>query len=449
MKPASAPGNLKKSDWITYDFGDPRRMLRVPAIIRTLLILLVAASPTPLLAEENEKSVIPVDLDPLLSTPGNWQMTPQDFSDRYREGENAYFVWLTKDHTRAKLSRKLYADASLDLNAFAGKVPVEEVIVDFATGKLNLVTLSIYNRGDGGGISGEEFSERFKSTGKAMGENFKVAPRQRKADPNDGLLTEGFSWYSRKTGLALLEHNEGAMDSGKREFLRLRVARPDAKGALAKSMSHSRGGAALRLDDLPRNVAEEKNGDVYVGGLPMVDQGTKGYCVVAAAQRMFEYLGIGADMHQIAQIADSDPEKGTNIIDMAMKLGKIDYRFKTRMDVVCLGPPGRMTEVEIEEGGYYPGRAFEQRKFLKEIHNSIDDGVPLLWALELGLFPEKPELHEQVRGGHMRMIIGYNDKAGEILFSDSWGAGHELKRMKMEHAYAASVGLFILKPTVH
>ena len=49
----------------------------------------------------------------------------------------------------------------------------------------------------------------------------------------------------------------------------------------------------------------------------------------------------------------------------------------------------------------------------------------------------------------MRMIIGYNEKNSELLFSDSWGAGHELKRINMEHAYRASHGLFLLKPTVH
>jgi len=49
----------------------------------------------------------------------------------------------------------------------------------------------------------------------------------------------------------------------------------------------------------------------------------------------------------------------------------------------------------------------------------------------------------------MRLIIGYNDKTEEIIFSDSWGAGHEAKRMKMSDAYKASHGLFVLKPTVH
>ncbi|NJK44508.1 MAG: ABC transporter permease [Pleurocapsa sp. SU_196_0] len=38
----------------------------------------------------------------------------------------------------------------------------------------------------------------------------------------------------------------------------------------------------------------------------------------------------------------------------------------------------------------------------------------------------------QEGGGHMRLIIGYNTKTGQLLFSDSWGAGHELKRIKLE-----------------
>jgi hypothetical protein len=49
----------------------------------------------------------------------------------------------------------------------------------------------------------------------------------------------------------------------------------------------------------------------------------------------------------------------------------------------------------------------------------------------------------------MRMIIGYNDSTEEIIFSHSWGAGHESKKMKMSDAYKATQGLFGLKPTVH
>jgi hypothetical protein len=47
----------------------------------------------------------------------------------------------------------------------------------------------------------------------------------------------------------------------------------------------------------------------------------------------------------------------------------------------------------------------------------------------------------------MRMIIGYNRTKQQILFSDSWGAGHELKRIDAENAYQATHGIFLMKPT--
>lgn len=411
---------------------------------KTTLAALCALLALPLLSVAAD---IPCPLDPLLATPGNWKMTPDEFEKTYSKDGNKHFRWLTADRTRAKVSRKLYSNVKINLTAFDGTVPAQEAIVDFADGTLNLVSVSIYNRADSGEITQEDFSARFTAAGKGMGKILGVTPRKREADSKNGLLTEGFSWYSRENGIALLEHNEKAMGGADREFLRLRIARPDAKGSLAASMTHSRGGAATRLRDLPDNLVRNGDGDVYVANLPMVDQGDKGYCVVASAQRVFEYYGIGADMHQIAQIAESDPTQGTSTLTMAKELDKIDYRFKTRLEIIGMGEP--LTEVEVKKGEYYVGKPVDERKVLKEIRSYIDSGLPLLWALQLGRFPEKPQLTPQTAGYHMRMIIGYNDKTEEILFSDSWGAGHELKRMKMSHAYQATHGLFVLKPTVH
>lgn len=403
-----------------------------------------------LLAPVVARAAMPCDLDPLLDVPANWEMTPDAFEKTYTSENNKLYVWLTKDRTRAKLSRKIYANAEIGLSAFGGEVPVQEAIIDFADGKLNLVTLSIFNRGDGGDIGKDEFAKRFTETDKAVGKALGIAPRRKEADPNSGLLTAGYSWYSQKTGTAMLEHNEKAMDGGDREFLRLRIARPAAKGSLAASMLNRRGGSATRLRDLPDNLTKSDNGDVFIGNLPMVDQGDKGYCVVASAQRIFEYYGIGADMHQIAQIAEADPNRGTSTLTMAKELDKIDYRFKTRLDIIGMeASGGGLTDVEVKKGEYYVGNPVDERKFLKEIHSYIDKGLPLLWALELGRYPEKPQLTPQTAGGHMRMIIGYNDKDQEIIFSDSWGAGHEAKKMGMSNAYKATHGLFVLKPTVH
>ena len=64
--------------------------------------------------------------------------------------------------------------------------------------------------------------------------------------------------------------------------------------------------------------------------------------------------------------------------------------------------------------------------------------------MTLGLYPE-PEI-PQASGGHMRLIIGYNEKTKEILYTDTWGAGHELKRMPADWAFAITHSAFYLRP---
>ena len=386
-------------------------------------------------------------LDILTTLPGNWNLTPEAFEKHFNEQHVGLFRWLTKDHTRAKLSRTLYANIEIKLSFLDENISIEEAVVDFSNGKLNLVTLSIFNRGDGGGITPEDFKNRQMVIGKAMSSRLASKAVARQANRQQGLLTEGFSWES-PAGSALLESNEGASTGSKIEFLRLRLARPNAVGALALAMKSTRG-ASTRLSELATNVTRDADGNVFIRNMPMVDQGNKGYCLPASTQRIFEYYGIGADMHQIAQVAESDPARGTNAMAMSKELDKIDFRFKTRLMIIAMrGNGGGLTEVKIEKDQYFVGKPVDERKFIKSIKSLIDDGIPLLWALELGRFPEDPDLKPQTVGGHMRIIIGYNEKTGKTIFTDSWGVGHEYKTINTGDAYNASQGLFALKPTV-
>jgi hypothetical protein len=83
-------------------------------------------------------------------------------------------------------------------------------------------------------------------------------------------------------------------------------------------------------------------------------------------------------------------------------------------------------------------------RFQRTLQGTIDQGIPLLWSVQLGLSPE-PGI-PQSAGGHMRLLIGYNLSTQEVLFSDSWGAGHELKRMPMADAWAITTGLMLVEP---
>ncbi|MGA9580096.1 MAG: C39 family peptidase, partial [Terrimicrobiaceae bacterium] len=83
-------------------------------------------------------------------------------------------------------------------------------------------------------------------------------------------------------------------------------------------------------------------------------------------------------------------------------------------------------------------------RFKRDIQRSIDEGIPLLWSVRLGLIEEK-EIR-QASGGHMRIILGYNTTTNEILYTDSWGLGHEEKRMPLDDAWTITIGLSALQP---
>ena len=76
---------------------------------------------------------------------------------------------------------------------------------------------------------------------------------------------------------------------------------------------------------------------------------------------------------------------------------------------------------------------------------AIDEGIPLAWALMLGLYPEDGKT-PQTGGGHMRTIIGYNKEKDSIIFTDTWGAGHEKKYMKFDDSFAASWVVWKISP---
>ena len=174
-----------------------------------------------------------------------------------------------------------------------------------------------------------------------------------------------------------------------------------------------------------------KEGDVYIDGIPMVDQGQKGYCVVASAARVFGYYQIAVDQHEIAQIASSSAEGGTSMGAMLDALGDIAGRFRVRVknhidfDYKDMGEltkdynrvakragqrefstdPG--TNMWMHFDSFDPELLKETRlksksgisRFEKEVEASINAGIPLLWTLTVGIY-EEPKRLPQSRGGH-------------------------------------------------
>jgi hypothetical protein len=393
-----------------------------------------------------------LSIDPLIDIPDSFAMSQDQFEKTFAppkdwEGDNPYFKWLTKDRDRAVFMKQPWTNISIKLSLFDGKTPCDEVTVDFVEGQINGINISIYNRADGGPITAEQFNDRYMLTGKKMSELTKARPSARKANIRQGLLTEGYLWRS-KLGMAALEKNPEA-DQGDFQFLRLRLTPHSAVGPIANSM-RAGNRTSIRKSDLPEHVAKDGSA-VLIKGIPMVDQGPKGYCVVASAQRLFEHYGIPCDQHQLAQVVGSDVESGTNSGEVMRALSKLDFRFKTRFSILaCAFSDGKLYSAKVRsDGDVDPGSEFDGRDFKKTVARHIDAGIPLLWALQLGRFPEEPPISKQASGGHMRMIIGYDLVSEKVIFTDSWGAGHERKMMTMEHAFAATTALYIITPTIN
>lgn len=380
------------------------------------------------------------DLDPLMDFNTIWQTTADQFGKRYiartpeeQQEEPPQFEWLTGTKDRARFSRQMFVDAPTTLTLFGGAVKVEEAVVEFVEGKAGRATISIYNRGDAGQMGVPEFQALFKKVGQSLGEVLRVTPRRQMSAGTGAVKNVAWMWTS-PLGVALLEHNEFE-GTGRPEYLRLKVAAPDQADWTMGRMS-----LGVQRMTLQKNVTRDAAaGDIFIAGVPMVDQGAKGYCVAASCQRLLEYMRIPCDQHEMAQLLSVDVERGANAFEMQKSLAKVDQKFG-------------VTFKPLVNPEQYFGSAGKRRvslnQFTSIIKEHADKGVPLLWALGLGQFPEDPPLPNggQVSGGHMRMIIGYNAAKNQVIFTDSWGAGHEKKRMKATDAYQATLGLYSMSP---
>ncbi len=399
--------------------------------------------PLPQVSSEPVKQPdLSANLDALLNFGALWLWTPSDLEKNYvlkledqeKQQNPPQFEWVSASKDRVRFSRHMFSDTETNLTMFGGSIKVEEAILEFVNGKAARATISFYNRGDSGDIEVKEFDRILKQIGQNLGQVMKVAPKRQLISSNAALPVTGWNWTA-PSGIALLEYNNYNTPGKvtKPEFLRLKLAAPNqADWSMGKMAT------GVQRMELLQRVKKTAEGDVYISSVPMVDQGQKGYCVAASCQRLFEYMRIPCDQHEMAKLVSIDAGSGADITTMQKSLAKIDGAFNVTFKPL----------VNPEQYYYNGKRRVSEKEFLSIIKEYTDKGVPLLWGLLLGQKPEDPPLPNggQVSGGHMRMVIGYNLAKNQVLFTDSWGAGHELKRMTLLDAYDVTLGLYSMAP---
>ena len=377
------------------------------------------------------------------------------------EDDGRGFLWMSsaKDSLRAEPGR---------LQLF-GKA-VGEVLVRANGDKVGPVTVSLFNRGDNGDITTDVLATRVAEWKSLIDQ--KLGVRSEPRVDRGAVNMQGWLWRKDRSAW-LLEYSVGkatAREPARAEFLRLRIASLDS--------ANNRPVQVVHRSSLADHVMLKDNGDVLVDGVPMVDQGQKGYCAVATVERLARYFGLEVDQHEMAEVANTGA-MGTSGKDMEDALKKVTGRIHVKttkqmdLDMRQFEQDVRSYNQEAKKAGKreFPYKRNERvvnplafwatvdpdvfctikekqtgfTRFESKVREYADQGIPLCWAVQLGMFKE--ENLPQVQGGHMRLIIGYNKKTGEILYSDSWGKGHELKRMPAAHAWCMTMAVYTLAPT--
>ncbi|MGN0837050.1 MAG: hypothetical protein ACI4OS_06370 [Akkermansia sp.] len=311
---------------------------------------------------------------------------------------------------------------------------------------LSSVRIIIYNKGDDLPLDKKAFAANLKDSMAALSEALGGPGRQKALLTRDtGVKVKATEWRG--------EHIAARLEACNQEFIRLTMA-ADAGGL-------GGGGAAdaVSKKSLRQNVCRE-GGALWIKGIPMVDQGEKGYCVPATLARMFGYYGMsGIDQHAMAALCESGGTTGTSVLDMQRALEAISHRFHVRLSQVDAQMPdlqavyARYNRAAAAAGqpmlqpmpagrnlSEADGRLMQQAmglrdadiaKWLKPIRKPLQDGIPILWCVP----------------GHMRMIIGYDTDRQELIYSDSWGQRTAEERMPLSAACAISVFRYILKPS--
>ena len=419
-------------------------------------------------AQKRERKVFVLDslLGPeIFAEQGKKQIVPQ-----LNEGP---FSWVSQEEKELR-----GANGPMTFN----ELPVLEIIFRFNGETLSEVFLSLYNRGDAGRISDDAFVEFIGKTEKMLDARSGVAGE----DLGDALKSSSIrgqskGWLSPTASYRLDAAYSRVREDGESR----RTERPEfvnltlLKGGLQKEDLLVQRKAETSLVNFNERVKRPVGGDVLIEGIPMVDQGQKGYCAVATMERILRYYGSEVNQHELAQQANSSGQGGTDpeslvkaLRGMGNKLGlKIDERqsfdFKDFLDLVAdynrAAKRKKENELDLPRSGVIHIGEFYQRmnvevlrdvklkssskveKFFSNTSETIDQGRPLAWSVYLGWVEETPKL-PQDSGGHMRLIIGYNPEKKEIIYSDSWGYGHELKRMSLEDAYLITTGLYVIEP---
>ena len=291
-------------------------------------------------------------------------------------------------------------------------------------GKITAVSFMFANRGDDPVFLGRDPRE-FPST-----KQLKDIDRTLKVDFESLSAALTTRLGPPKSGMAV-----GSLDP-RRRFLRWEygaqafVLSHDAEQMVSlKIVPTDRSGVRFLSEEQVRRMLKERitkrpNGDIIIDQMPMVNQGPKGYCIPATFERYLRYVGVPADMYELAAVGGTAFGGGGSfdamvagldryVLQQGRHLEKADFQFSID------GVARYLNEGRPIIWGLFSTPAFNNlANALTEARQTTTD-----WAQwkKTAAKADVSKLGPDNTSGHACLIIGYNRATNEIAFTDSWG----------------------------
>lgn len=218
-----------------------------------------------------------------------------------------------------------------------------------------------------------------------------------------------------------------------RDQLIMLVIEPAEAGVAAAASSLTRG---QRQRIRAENAVRHPNGDVIIEGVPMIPQGTRGYCAVGSLTMVARYHGVSVDIDFLAAQAGYREGEVRNaalrpIYQEVARQGKLRLLSTPALNVrdICneidQGRPVLVWRYFTRERdawhSLFANEFLRNEAFILPHPNRGSDG-----RRDRQTWPTADN------SGHASVITGFNKERGEFIFSESWGEETRNRRMRFE-----------------
>jgi hypothetical protein len=466
-----------------FDFNIVSRCFHLPyagKVFSLFFFLLFAAS---ICFAQTKEEVFP--LETLLDSKGKiFNVSP----DRFMKRMGNYFEWESKAKEKAKAS-------SVSFLGFKAL----EAIACFKNGKFSKFEIYLYNRDDERcrktyfwGLLDKALAKPDEWTGVA-GER---VPHER-----EGKFAILVKVWKKKPYLYTLRWACSHKDhKGFGERMRFEVSKlgaeteePDKKKDIDKTQD-----AKKKSGKLSDNVIKKPSGDVFICNIKMVSDD---YSENTVSKMVLKYYGLDYDLPKKVHETDNAVERRSGVyaafkliykvagtkIRVRLKelffsdllkvdeLNAVDRRVWSRACKVISkynrsARKAGVSKIKVakyitrtdEKTYYYPKEMLaamtpagirsmklnkdksEYRKFLKNVREYINSGIPVCWCMTPGIL-KKDAFLTPTADQDMKLIVGYNDKENKIIYLDSNG-DQPLAKISYDDAWCATNAACVLIP---